>query len=52
LSAVGIMEIELKLKHPVFVLFIRILEGHLSFSSFRIVVYLCFSENGVHYQVG
>lgn len=52
MSAVGIMEIELKLKHSVLVLFIRILEGDLSFIPFRIVVYLCFSENGVHDQVG
>ena len=46
------MEIELKLKYSVLGYFIRILESDLSFSPFRIVVYLCFSENGVHDQVG
>jgi len=51
LSAVGIMEIEPKLKHSVLVLFIRIMEGDLSFSPFRVVTYLCFSENGIHDQV-
>jgi hypothetical protein len=36
------MEIELKIKHSVLVLFIRILEDGLSFSPFRIVMYFVF----------